>query len=856
MTIRNPYSTCVAALEGTAQSSPSPGDSGADVGKRLMVAFAAPASTSLDLPVFRQALVAVGRVLGVEVEAAARDGVLRAVIVPTYLFPEAEGVYCRLPAGDADVGVDAILDSVEETLDQLVPTLGSEGVILVHDLLEPIVAPAGTQDLVEDGGVQERLWRANLELTSRVRARNLPSIRLVPAHRVLTPDLLTIGLLDDFEEFRKRLEDMGRPERAMHYWHGLLDAAWFHWHWLYPLLFPTKKLIAVDLDDTLWRGTLAELGIDGLTSGWRPGTTSHTCLQARAQALAGQGLFLAAISRNNQTEALSSLMAHAPALRFGETCIARGITKPDAIEQLCRQFGRIAPDSAVFIDDSNIERATMEQSLPTVLVPPFLSPPALADDLFLHLPQLERSRVLPEDTQRNEFYVRQRSGGLRRTVRTIVDPHDELVLERLEDLHRKTNQFNMTTPRTTLQELRELAGHSNVLLLAFEVLFPESDLNPEIAGCAELRRESETEWLLTSFLMSCRHMGGGTERRMLAAIIQEVQERGGLRIVAHYKPTSRNAAFRDWYQFCGFRQLPPAGTDTCIVAFEAHIGDKLRQRLSVELWQEVERFLREYVPLRQDYLTPEIRIRDTDDATEVYLPSGEFTPGLCNRDAQAVRTIFGIEPLGEIDRTTIRLAPFWMDRACVTQAQFCAFLNAKVSESAERRKIVGDLCAFEQDCQLVIEDASLLAKPAAGTDCRPAVVPVEWAISYALWAGGRLPTEEEWEWGARGSDGRWFPWGHEMPDGLAPDAPPLCCRDPSRAWDVGTCERGLSPFGLLNMVGNVWQWCSGEYRGHAPYRGGDHKVDSLYLLRITARPLEAAKVCGHSVGFRLVRDAS
>ena len=176
-----------------------------------------------------------------------------------------------------------------------------------------------------------------------------------------------------------------------------------------------------------------------------------------------------------------------------------------------------------------------------------------------------------------------------------------------------------------------------------------------------------------------------------------------------------------------------------------------------------------------------------DGAPMVRIPGGTFLMGDTHGDGAH----------NERPTHRVSLAPFRMDRTEVTVAQFGRFMQA----AQEARRTPDGIWAV---------DGARPTFPAGN-------VPWSAAVAYCRWAGKRLPTEAEWEFSARGTDGRRYPWGNAWDRTRARSAEDGHGRGPA---DVGSYPAGASPFGVLDMAGNVWEWVSTVQVAY-PYRAAD-----------------------------------
>ncbi|MHB8734807.1 MAG: formylglycine-generating enzyme family protein [Terriglobales bacterium] len=198
------------------------------------------------------------------------------------------------------------------------------------------------------------------------------------------------------------------------------------------------------------------------------------------------------------------------------------------------------------------------------------------------------------------------------------------------------------------------------------------------------------------------------------------------------------------------------------------------------------------------------------------------------------------------------LRPFYMDRTPVTNAEFAKFLAATHYQPADGHNFL---------------KAWVHGAYPEGRGNQPVTwVSIEDARAYAAWAGKRLPHEWEWQYAAQGSDGRLYPWGNTWDATAVPT--PDRGRTMRAPTDVDAFPRGVSPFGVMDLVGNVWQWTD-EYRdAHtraAIVRGGSFYqpqgsmwyFPQAYRLDQHGKYLLMAPSVDRSggIGFRCVKDS-
>ncbi len=173
-------------------------------------------------------------------------------------------------------------------------------------------------------------------------------------------------------------------------------------------------------------------------------------------------------------------------------------------------------------------------------------------------------------------------------------------------------------------------------------------------------------------------------------------------------------------------------------------------------------------------------------------------------------------PADEKPRHQVQVAEFFIDRNKVTNAQFARFMNARGTQAVGGQRWYD---IDDNDARIHRRTGQWTAD--AGHENDP-VVEASWygAVAYCQWLGKRLPSEAEWEKAARGTDGRKYPWGGEPPDKSRAHF--------AGAWNelksVGSFPKGASPYGVLDMAGNGWEWVSSAYVPY-PYDAKDGRED-------------------------------
>jgi FkbH-like protein len=342
------------------------------------------------------------------------------------------------------------------------------------------------------------------------------------------------------------------------------------------LLRPAAKCLVLDLDNTLWGGVIGDDGLEGIQLGDDYPGNLYKDFQRALLSLRRRGFLLAVASKNDEAAVLEALNTHPEMILRAEhfaAIYANWEPKPANLRRIAAALN-IGLDALIFIDDNPVERAQVREALPMVEVVELPAKPIGYLETLGEVARLDRPRLLAEDRGRAALYQQeQQRQALRQSAAGIEDFWcdlemvatvglcDEVNLNRVAQLIQKTNQFNLTTRRHKLDDVRCLMASeaAEVAWLRLADRFGDAGL-----VCVGIIRAVEPAvWEIDTFLMSCRVMGRQVETAFLAYLAELAAKRGATSLRGLYCPTPKNQITHQFYPEHGFMevgQVEKAGT--------------------------------------------------------------------------------------------------------------------------------------------------------------------------------------------------------------------------------------------------------------------------------------------------------
>lgn len=333
----------------------------------------------------------------------------------------------------------------------------------------------------------------------------------------------------------------------------------------------TRKLIILDLDDTLWGGVVGETDFAGLQLGGHDAAgEAFVEFQKALKTLSRRGIALAVVSKNTEAVALEAIDQHPEMVLRREDLAGWRINWNDKAENvisLTKELN-LGLDAVVFIDDNPTERGRVAEACPDVLVPDWPRDPTRYATALRELDCFDQVALTDEDRRRVEMYAvsRERTAAATTTgspedwlnglgITVAVEPVGKTNLARLVQLANKTNQMNALTRRFTETEFSNwLSADPSRQTNAVRVADRFGDLG--LTGVVSWERNGG-DLHLADFLLSCRAMGRQVENLMVHLAVEAARAQGAEQVVMTFQPTARNAPCLDFWRQSGFEETAP-----------------------------------------------------------------------------------------------------------------------------------------------------------------------------------------------------------------------------------------------------------------------------------------------------------
>ena len=330
-----------------------------------------------------------------------------------------------------------------------------------------------------------------------------------------------------------------------------------------------KKVLVLDLDNTLWGGVVGDDGPEGIEIGQETSMGQlYSEFQGYLKAHKDLGVLLAIDSKNDEANALAGLNRPDSVLKPEDFLVikANWETKDRNIAVIAQELN-IGLDSLVFVDDNPAERHRVESQLPEVKVPEM-------GDAVHYINILDRSSFFEvvglssDDLKRNEMYKanveRQRQQAsysnytdylesleMEAEIRAFVP----MYMSRIAQLTNKSNQFNLTTKRCSQAEIESFAADPSYITLYGKLTdkFGDNGVVSVVFGHVD---EMDKTWFhIDLWLMSCRVLKRDMEFAMMDELVRKCIEQNIKKIVGYYYPTAKNNMVKNFYGIQGFKKI-------------------------------------------------------------------------------------------------------------------------------------------------------------------------------------------------------------------------------------------------------------------------------------------------------------